>query len=207
MKKGVVLILAVLLTVCAGFLVPILLNRDSTTRDNPEGGLSETKTPVKLSTQRVDNEVINEATSDVRLETPSVSASTKYTSDVSLVIPTPSATPKTTEVDNGVESAESVVTDGKGIEPTPAKTEKATSGSWVDRKIEEHRDEIDPNDLADFRRIYSSVNIGYIQGLMDDGLDDEETTQLKAYLKNTLGGDYERAKELFYEYSYLLSEV
>jgi hypothetical protein len=42
---------------------------------------------------------------------------------------------------------------------------------------------------------------------MSDGLDDEESAQLKAYLKSTLGGDYERAKELFYEYSYLLSEV
>lgn len=206
MKKGIVVILVILLTAIAGFLVPIIMNKDgdSFVINIPGGGTSKPNTTA-AKTPKVIN---NKNTSDnIKNAVPSASVAPEYTSDISIVLSSPSATPKKTESNVEESSPEPVATLSGVVEPTPVKTTEKNSGSWVDRKIEEHRDEIDSDDLADFRRIYSSVDIGYIQGLMDGGLDDEETSQLKAYLRSTLGGDYERAKELFYEYSYLLSEV
>jgi len=78
--------------------------------------------------------------------------------------------------------------------------------NWVEAKIRKHRSEIDDEDLEDFRRIYSRVDNEFIQSLARDGYTDEEIEQLKSYLKSTLGGDYNRAKELFYNYSYLMNE-
>ncbi len=206
MKKGIIVILVIILTAIAGFLVPVLMNKDSDSlvidipgRGTPKPKTTAVKTPKAINTQSTSDNVLN--------ATPSTSVTPYYTSDVSIVLSSPTVTPKNEESKVEGTTPEPVATLSVEVEPTPAKTKKSSSGSWVDRKIEEHRDEIDSDDLADFRRIYSSVNIGYIQGLLSDGLDDEETSQLKAYLRSTLGGDYERAKELFYEYSYLLSEV
>jgi hypothetical protein len=189
MKKWIVVILAILLTLGAGFAVPILMQSDkgSSIKEAAKSTTSDIKTPVAGSA--------NNATDNVELVTPLASPSAEYKTDVILGIPSPTVLPQKTKDNNVVSS------------PKPEPTKNKESVSWVDRKIEEHRDEIDDDDLSDFRRIYSSVNIGYIQGLMDEGLDDEEMTQLKTYLRSTLGGDYERAKTLFYQYSHLLSEV
>lgn len=205
MKKGIIVILIIILTTIAGVLVPVLMNKDS---DNlvvniPGGATSKPKTTAVTTTNEIDPQNTNVNNN----ETPSTTVVPKYTSDISLDLSTPTVTPGKGESEIGGTTPEPDTTLGMEDLPTPAKTNKNSAGSWVDRKIEEHRDEIDSDDLADFRRIYSSVDIGYIQGLMEDGLDDEETSQLKAYLRSTLGGDYERAKELFYKYSYLLSEV
>ncbi|OPZ84458.1 MAG: hypothetical protein BWY74_04194 [Firmicutes bacterium ADurb.Bin419] len=204
MKKGIVVVLVILLTAIAGFLVPVLMNRDGSGRlvDITGGETSKPKATGEKTPKAVNTQI---ASNVGEIETPLKTKKPEYTSDISIVLSSPSVTPKNTESSVEEASPEPVATLSPVIEPTP--TKKNNSGSWVDRKIEEHRDEIDSDDLADFRRIYSSVDIGYIQGLMQDGLDDEETSKLKAYLRNTLGGDYERAKELFYEYSYLLSEV
>lgn len=201
MKKGIIVILAIIITVGAGLTVPIIMRSgpDGPIKDKTGEATSEIRTPIVVST--------NSATDNIVHKTPSVPTDTKYKSDVSLEIPTPTVAPKTTTRKNAETSPGPVGAADTAIKPTPTKKENSQSGSWVERKIQEHRDEIDDDDLADFRRIYSSVNIGYIQGLTSDGLSAEESEQLKAYLKSTLGGDYERAKELFYEYSYLLSEV
>jgi len=45
-----------------------------------------------------------------------------------------------------------------------------------------------------------------LKSLMNDGYTDENTEKAKKYLRQTLGGDYERAKILFYRYSYILNE-
>lgn len=207
MKKGIIVILIIILTTIAGVLVPVLMNKDS---DNlvvniPGGATSKPKTTAVTTTNAIDPQNTN--TNNNETPSPSTTVVPKYTSDISLVLSTPTVTPGKGESEIGGTTPEPDTTLGMEDLPTPAKTNKNSAGSWVDRKIEEHRDEIDSDDLADFRRIYSSVDIGYIQGLMEDGLDDEETSQLKAYLRSTLRSDYERAKELFYKYSYLLSEV
>lgn len=193
MKKGIVVILAILLTVGLGFLVPILMQPDKDSSDKATGG----STTPEATNSIVPNAVV---TRNTEVVTPSATPSPKYESDIKLGTPSSTAMPQAS-------SPKSVNSDKDDIEPTQENKENNESLSWVERKIQEHRDEIDDDDLGDFRRIYSSVNIAYIQSLMDEGLDDEGMTELKTYLRNTLGGDYERAKELFYEYSYLLSEV
>ncbi len=202
MKKGIVVILAILLTVGAGLLIPILIQRDK------DGSIKETagsSTPDINTPIAVTDSIV---TDNPEIVTQLASPTPKYKSDVTLGTPSPTVNSQNTEItQDGKVTPKPIVSGGSKIEPTPEATKNSESVSWVDRKIQEHRDEIDDDDLADFRRIYSSVNIGYIQSLMDAGLDDEGMTKLKSYLRNTLGGDYERAKELFYRYSYLLSEV
>lgn len=197
MKKGIIVILAILITVGAGITVPIMMRSgpEDPIKDKTGEATAEIKTPIVVST--------DSATGNNVLITPAVPTDTKYKSDVSLEISTPTVVPKTT-AETSPEPGGAVNT---AVKPTPTAKENSQSGSWVERKIQEHRDEIDDDDLEDFRRIYSLVDIGYIQSLTNDGLSAEETEQLKAYLKSKLGGDYERAKELFYEYSYLMSEV
>lgn len=202
MKKGIVVFFAILLTVGAGFLIPILIqpDKDGATKGTVSDSTPDINTPVAVTHSVV--------TDNPEIATSLASPTPKYKSDVTLGIPSPTVKSQNTEVtQDGKATPKPMVSEGDKIEPTPEATKNSESVSWVERKIQEHRDEIDDGDLADFRRIYSSVNIGYIQSLMDAGLDDEGMTKLKSYLRNTLGGDYERAKELFYRYSYLLSEV
>jgi hypothetical protein len=79
-------------------------------------------------------------------------------------------------------------------------------GNWIEDLIAKHRDEIDDNDLADFRRLYAKVDIGYIRRLSKEGFTDEEEAELKTYLRGQYGGEYERAKDLYFEYAYILNE-
>ncbi|NLL04361.1 MAG: hypothetical protein GX270_00915 [Clostridiaceae bacterium] len=202
MKKGIVVFLAMLLTVGAGVLLPLLTQQD---KDGATKGTAGNSTPGIITPVAVIDTVV---THNSDIATPLATPTSKYKSDVILRTPSPTNKSQNVEVtQEGKATPKPTLSEGDKKEPTPKATKNAESVSWVERKIKEHRDEIDDEDLADFRRIYSSVNIAYIQGLMDEGLDDEGMTELKSYLRNTLGGDYERAKELFYRYSYLLSEV
>lgn len=195
MKKGIVVVLAILLAVGAGFITPILMNWDSDGSARPTAGSAtpSIKTPAAATNS---NKTVNPE--DV---VPLATTTPRYESDIKLGTPSPDSLSK--NADNASPTPSKL--DNK--EPSAKPTKSKESEDWVDRKIREHRDEIDDGDLEDFRRIYSMVNIVYIQSIINDGLDDEGTTKLKSYLRNTLGGDYERAKELFYKYSYLLSEV
>jgi len=87
------------------------------------------------------------------------------------------------------------------VSATPVKVEPK---SWIDKKLDEYKDDIDPVDIPDIKRIYSRIDVDYVQGLSEDGMTDEATNKIKEYLRKTLGSDYERAKELFYMYSYLI---
>lgn len=198
MKKWIIIILAVLLTVGAGLMVPVLMNANagSTRRVDLEGGAVETKSPP-IATQKNVSDV--EKNNDV-IETPK-EVGNKESPEIVKDTPRPSVPLKTQN--RHEENGETTITTPV---PSPTPTNNVKSESWVERKIREHRDEISDYDLADFRRIYSKVDIGYIQGLGRDGYDEEETAELKAYLQRTLGGDYDRAKELFFEYSYILEE-
>lgn len=205
MKKGIVVVLAILLAVGAGFITPILMNLD---REDYSNTTARNTAPSIITPATGTNSIVTISPEDV---VPLVSTTPKYESDVKLRTPSPAINSQNTDVnksDNkGVSSPNPVVSDQNKKEPSAEVTNNRESMDWVEKKIQEHRAEIDDHDLEDFRRIYSKVNIVYIQSIMNDGLDDEGMTKLKSYLRNTLGGDYERAKELFYKYSYLLSEV
>lgn len=195
MKKGIVVFLALLLTVGVGFIIPILINWDV---EGTPRTTARSATPDKNSSAAVTNSIV---TVNPEVVVPIASTAPKYESDIKLGTPSPDDLSKNTDI----KASPSPVVSKKPSAPEPTKNKE--SADWVERKIQEHRDEIDDEDLEDFRRLYSRVNIAYIQSIVNEGLDDEGITQLKSYLRNTLGGDYERAKELFYKYSYLLSEV
>ncbi|MEN8906738.1 MAG: hypothetical protein ABF289_12345 [Clostridiales bacterium] len=83
-------------------------------------------------------------------------------------------------------------------------TEKYSS-DWIELQIEKHSDEIDNNDLSDFRRIIVMINQSYIASMAQDGFDSEEQEKLKNHLTQNLSqSDYSKAKILFYKYDYLL---
>ena len=209
MKKGIVVILAILLAIGAGFITPILMNADKngSSRTTARSATPDIKTPTAAASK------IRTASPDVVV--PLVSTAPKYESDIKLGTPSPDVLLENKEdkdentKDNiDISSPNPVVSNPDNKQPDPKATKNKESEDWVERKIQEHRNEIDDEDLEDFRRIYSRLNIAYIQSIMNEGLDDEGMEKLKSYLKNTLGrGDYERAKDLFYKYSYLLSEI
>ncbi len=182
MKKLIIIVAAVLLTIGSGLVVPIIINSEK------EGPKQSRATEESLCTQtpipgpKVTPEVLNSQT------TPESTGA---------YITKPPVVPANTKAGSGKNSPANT--------PVPTKSQEQPS-NWVEEKIQKHRDEIDPDDLADFRRIYPRVDIGYVQSAGKDGYTSEEMNEVKAYLRSTLGGDYERAKELFYKYNHLISE-
>ena len=82
------------------------------------------------------------------------------------------------------------------------------SYDWLEQKIEEHKEEIDEQDLADFRVIIDKINQEQIRIWSEGGFTTEEQDLLKEHLHSRLTeSEYLRAKELFTEYRYLLEEV
>ncbi|ABN52597.1 MAG TPA: hypothetical protein DEF39_12775 [Hungateiclostridium thermocellum] len=187
MKKGIVIILVILLTIGAGFIIPIMINKDVGGANNPSVNVTYTPGGTKepLSTQKSD-------------KSPGMSFEST---------PTPI---DSTSPDSILHEDLQNNTAGNGGKKSQASgNKKPVKGSqeWIEKKIQEHRDEILDEDLADFRRIFPKVDINYVQSLGKDGYTDEETEELKRYLYKTLGeADYERAKILFYRYSYILEE-
>ncbi len=200
MKKWIIIILVALLTVGTGLIVPLIINSekgDPIISDiggrnlSTQPSMSETaNTPAyKLGEQSKTAEPKNDiSTHEVKnTDKPGISTST----------PGPITKPLQTQTASG----------GYYQEPTPVPTNVQEEPlNWVEARIQKYRDEIDDADLADFRRIYPRVDIGYVQGVGEGGYTEDELQEVKAYLRKTLGGDYERAKELFYKYSYLMSD-
>lgn len=77
---------------------------------------------------------------------------------------------------------------------------------WLEVRIQKHIDEMDSQDLSDFRRILPSLDQGYIGGLVAGGLDATEQGLLQDHLLSKLSpADYTRGKELFSIYLPLLT--
>ena len=112
-------------------------------------------------------------------------------------------TPKTTPI-NASENDNEAYDEGKNGSD---EQNEILSESWVEEMIREYGHHISDDDMDDLKRLYSRVDIAYLQGIMEDGYTDEEVEEVKAYLKDTLGSDYQRGKELFYKYSYLMNEI
>lgn len=188
MKKVIVVVLVVLLTIGSGFIIPIMINRDVGSVNNrpEETAYTPAETQGALSTQKAD-------------KTPEAAFGNSPTPNATAHIASSTALPKA--------SGDNVSGSQGKEEPSVADAPKKGSQEWIDKKIEEHKNEILNDDLADFRRIFPMVDISYVQSLGSGGYTDEETEKLKSYLYGTLGGaDYERAKILFYRYSYILEE-
>ena len=98
-----------------------------------------------------------------------------------------------------------------GIEPdepeafSEAIQEAKARKKWMDAKLEQYREQIDAEDLEDFESIIGKLDMDHAAALLDNPDAAEGEEQLKAYLHSMLTADeYNRAKELFFKYDYIL---
>ncbi len=103
------------------------------------------------------------------------------------------------------------------VEPTdviavkPASVPVASTGNqvkdpWVQSRIDANRDRISEADLNSGAEIYNSLDTGYLFGLAEGGLTQEEKIKVQKYLRaNLADGQYEIAKRLYFEYAGLLN--
>ncbi len=200
MKKWIIIILAVLLTVGTGLIVPLVINSEKGDPIISDIGIKNLNSQPSMP--GIKNTPTNNSSVKSKATEPKNDISThevKKTDKLGLSKSTPGPITKPLQTQTA-----SV---GYYQEPTPVPTNVQEEPlNWVEARIQKHRDEIDDADLADFRRIYPRVDIGYVQSVGEDGYTEDELQEVKAYLRKTLGGDYERAKELFYKYNYLMSE-
>lgn len=76
---------------------------------------------------------------------------------------------------------------------------------WIDQRILETGAEVDAEDLEDFRLIVGMLDMPYVEGLVEEGLNETSLEELRSYLYTQLGDQYyQRAKELFQTYQHLL---
>jgi len=81
------------------------------------------------------------------------------------------------------------------------------SREWAEKKIQEHKDEIDPDDLENFRYIVGKLGEYRISSKLEGGLSEEEQSELYNYMKATLTEEeFETARQLFAEYNWILYE-
>jgi len=79
------------------------------------------------------------------------------------------------------------------------------SQSWIEEKIQEHRDEIEDEDLEDFRRILGKLDMNYVSEVLEGQHEGEWDDLIRQHMRSRLSGcEYERAKELFELYSHLM---
>ncbi|MDP4179690.1 MAG: hypothetical protein Q8942_01210 [Bacillota bacterium] len=109
------------------------------------------------------------------------------------VVARPPTVPETTQHNTSTPSTAPVASPTKSQEPE----------SWIDVKLREYNGQINPADIPDIKRICSRIDPGYIESIFNYGLTDEAQQKFKAYLKQTQGSDYERAKQLIMKYSEL----
>ncbi|HEY9061620.1 MAG TPA: hypothetical protein VIO64_14095 [Pseudobacteroides sp.] len=229
MKKIIIILLAVLLTVSVGFIIPVIINRDagnveyiadndvpnvnnesnnSRQTNSPKEDLNgNLNTPESISSNRINSKASGEDTTG-KDNKPRNTKSTGINGNQEGKLPqgtpivTPINTPKVTaSPSDNIKNNSQYVSIKPAVSATP---KNDTPKSWIDAKLDEYKNDIDPSDIPDIKRIYSRIDIGYVQGISQSGMTDEATQQIKDYLRKTLGSDYERAKELFYTYSYLL---
>ncbi|HQD29883.1 hypothetical protein [Acetivibrio saccincola] len=200
MKKAIIIILAILLAVFIGIILPILINNGAS--GSPDVNNSEGEVDIIESGEPDDipggpGSVQNSADLDTDApEDTSVNNSENSSEN------DPAPTDKQTNAPGGDNNG----ADEEGNNDSDAEN-KILSESWVEEMIREYGHHISDDDLEDLRRLYSKVDIAYLQGIMEDGYTDEEVEEVKEYLKATLGSDYLRGRELFYKYSYLMAEI
>ena len=86
-------------------------------------------------------------------------------------------------------------------------TEDSTDKDWMDEKLRKYGDDIPEEDMKDFRSITGKLDMAYATGLLEDPGGEEGELRLKQYLRSNLSSyEYERSKELFFLYNYILWE-
>lgn len=195
MKKAIIIILAILLAVFIGIILPILMNTRAT-GSTDENGLKGEEEVVEsgISDDITGGHVDVSNSPEPEIDTSKDTSVSKSEDD-----PAPTIAPTdSSENVNGANDEGGNDSDGES---------EILSESWVEEMIREYGHHISDADMDDLRRLYSKVDIAYLQGIMEDGYTDEEVEEVKVYLQKTLGSDYPRGKELFYKYSYLMSEI
>ena len=194
MKKVIIIILAILLAVFIGIILPILINNGALGSEGEDDLMGE-------------EDIVELGLDDIPGGASGVHKSTEFETDASEETSVSKSeddpTPKTTPI-NASENDNEAYDEGKNGSD---EQNEILSESWVEEMIREYGHHISDDDMDDLRRLYSQVDIVYLQGIMEDGYTDEEVEEVKAYLKDTLGSDYQRGKELFYKYSYLMNEI
>ena len=194
MKKVIIIILAILLAVFIGIILPILINNGALGSEGEDDLKGE-------------EDIVELGLDDIPGGASGVHKSTEFETDASEETSVSKSeddpTPKTTPI-NASKNDNEAYDEGKNGSD---EQNEILSESWVEEMIREYGHHISDDDMDDLRRLYSQVDIVYLQGIMEDGYTDEEVEEVKAYLKDTLGSDYQRGKELFYKYSYLMNEI
>jgi hypothetical protein len=85
-------------------------------------------------------------------------------------------------------------------------SERVVKDQSIQGKINENRDKISEEDLYKGAAIYNSLDTGYLFGLAEGGLTEEEKFQAQTYLSANLNSEqYAIAKELYFKYAGLLN--
>lgn len=83
--------------------------------------------------------------------------------------------------------------------------ETLADNSWMEEKLRKYGDEIPEEDMRDFQSITGKLDMSYATSLLEDPGGEEGELRLKQYLRYKLSPhEYERAKELFFTYNYIL---
>lgn len=217
LKVIIVFIILLAITALVLAITGVFRGSESDGYRNATGELSGTSTPMPT-----------DAESPTGLPSPSISATPQSIettpadspSPIPEVIPTPgvtqkpevspSSTPKPTPTSTPTPTPTATPTASPTptVSPTPEADDNTPDAEWLDKKIQKYIDEIDPQDLEDFQTIVAKLDQAYIQNLAIDGFSSEELDLMKAHLRSRLSdAEYERAKELFFTYNYLLEEV
>lgn len=76
---------------------------------------------------------------------------------------------------------------------------------YVDKMIQEHRDEIADEDIIFGLSIADRIDSNMVYSYMEDGLTDKERGEISDYLQSILTEvEYAKLKELFHKYNYIL---
>lgn len=98
-----------------------------------------------------------------------------------------------------------VVSSGNKASDTSTKTE--SKPKTVQERIDEVKDEVEPQDFSAGMNIANKLDISYLAGLAGGGITPEEKAEAKKYLKSQLtDAEIAKMKSLISKYSYLLKK-
>lgn len=111
--------------------------------------------------------------------------------------------PEDVDIDNAPEQPEEASETDTETQQEP----KRYSREWAEKKIQEHKDEIDAADLENFRYIMGKIGEGTVMSTFEGGMSEQEQSELYNRIRNTLTEqEYEEAKTLFAKYNWILYE-
>ncbi|MDQ2085670.1 hypothetical protein RBH29_04380 [Herbivorax sp. ANBcel31] len=233
MKKIIIVILAILLAVFIGIILPILVNNNATGSSNMEDESEvESSEGQSVNTNKPDENQNSfgseeKANGDDFYESKNEgNGSNKESEEVSIYDEGDGQYRENNQEGKDdakdLNTSDDIQDDGTdNIRNSDSEDDKTSddindnsneesevlSESWVEEMIEEYNHHILDDDIEDLRRLYAQVDIAYLQGVIEGGYTEEDIEEVRAYLQETLGSDYARGRDLFYKYSYLMMEI